>query len=156
MFYVVSVSNNDILILGPIAPKVSPQNFEIVRTKVGVKVWKDKKDTFKRLPQFLTKSYHFQTPTRSVKDSEWGIDVHGPSTIYLVQMDLAGANELTKKSWAKQIGEVIVSCCKLKNVWKKRLIKEGSNTIVLPKIDTKDTTRIIFIKGIQFQHLILI
>ena len=59
-------------------------DYEISRSKQGVKIWKDRADTFKKLPSFLDGQYFFRTPTKGNMNKAWSIQVHGPSTIYVV------------------------------------------------------------------------
>ena len=59
-------------------------DYEISRSKQGVKIWKDRTETFKMLPTFLTGQYFFQTPTKGNKNKAWSIQFHGPSTVYVV------------------------------------------------------------------------
>ena len=74
-----------LLIIEPKPPKLlNVTDYEISRSKHGVKIWKDSTETFKMLPTFLTGQYFFQTPTKGNKNKVWSIQVHGPSTVYVV------------------------------------------------------------------------
>ena len=93
-------------------------------------------------------SYYFHAPTRALKDSEWSIDVYGPSFIYIAQQNLDDDKELVKNGWEKQMGKIIVSSGTISHIWRKRLPNENINTIELPKAQKSNMERIIFIKGI--------
>ena len=72
-------------IIEPTPPKLqNVTDYEISRSKKGVKIWKDRTETFKMLPTFLSGQYFFQTPTKGNKNKAWSIHVHGPSTFYVV------------------------------------------------------------------------
>ena len=93
-------------------------------------------------------SYYFQAPTRVVRDSEWSVDIYGPSFIYIAQQNLNDDQELAKNDWEKQPGEIIISSGTISHIWKKRLPNGNINTIGLPKTQMSNMERIIFIKGI--------
>ena len=72
-------------VIDPNPPKLlNVTDYEISRSKQGVKIWKDRTDTFKKLPTFLDGQYFFRTPTKGNTNKAWSIQVHGPSTIYVV------------------------------------------------------------------------
>ena len=118
-----------------------------LQTKIGAKVWNDKEDKIEKIPQFLVHSYHIQHPRKDAIDSEWSVEAHGPSTIYLAEANTRDERDMIQNGWKKEAGEVIISCCKLNQIWKKRLTGENLNTVNLPKIGPKEASRIIFIKG---------
>ena len=93
-------------------------------------------------------SYYFHTPTRAIKDSEWSIDVYGPTFIYIAQRNFDDDKEFVKNGWEKQTGQIIVSSGTISHIWQKRLPNENINTIGLPKTQKSNMERIIFIKGI--------
>ena len=69
----------------PNPPKLlNVTEYEISRSKQGVKIWTDRTDTFKKLPTFLDGQYLFRTPTKGNKNKVWSIQVNRPSTVYVV------------------------------------------------------------------------
>ena len=115
---------------------------EISRSKQGVKIWKDRADTFKKLPSFLDGKYFFRTQTKGNKGQTWTIHVYGPSKIYLI--------EKTKnlgKGWIKKEGSLVTSSDSFTKIWVKDLEDKGINRIVLQPITSDDIRRIIFITG---------
>ena len=83
-------------VIEPNPPKLqNVTDYEISRSKQGVKIWKDRTDTFKQLPPFLDGQYFFRTPTKGNKNNAWTIQVNGPSTIYVV----------TKEEKTKSVGK---------------------------------------------------
>ena len=116
---------------------------EISRSKQGVKIWKDRADTFKKLPSFLDGKYFFRTPTKGNKGQTWTIQVHGPSKIYLIEK----TDKSVGKDWLKKEGSVITSSDSLTKMWVKNLEDKGINRIVLQPITSDDIRRIIFITG---------
>ena len=78
---------------------------EIFRSKQGVKIWKDRADTFKKLPSFLDGKYFFRTPTKGNKGNTWTIQVHGPSKIYLIEK----TDKNVGKVWLKTEGSLVTS-----------------------------------------------
>ena len=116
---------------------------EISRSKQGVKIWKDRPDTFKELPSFLDGKYFFRTPTKGNKGKTWTIQVHGPSKIYLIEK----TDKSVGNDWLKKEGSVITSSDSLTKIWVKNLEDKGINRIVLQPITSDDIRRIIFITG---------
>ena len=113
------------------------------------KVWTDTDDTIEKLPKFLENSYHFLYPKKDLFSSEWTVEATGSSTIYLAESSTKNEKDMIRNSWKKEDGEVDLSCCKLGHIWSKRLTEESRNSIELPKIDSKQTLRVIFIRGIK-------
>ena len=113
------------------------------------KVWADTDDTIEKLPKFLENSYHFVYPKKDLFLSEWTVDATGPSTIYLAESSTKNGKDMIGNGWKKEVGQVDLSCCKLGHIWSKRLTEESRNSIELPKIDSKQTLRVIFIRGIK-------
>ena len=116
---------------------------EISRSKQGVKIWKDRTDTFKKLPSFLDGKYFFRTPTKGNKGKTWTIQVYGPSKIYLIEK----TDKSVGKDWLKKEGSVITSSDSLTKIWVKNLEDKGISRIVLQPITSDDIRRIIFITG---------
>ena len=116
---------------------------EISRSKQGVKIWKDRADTFKKLPSFLDGKYFFRTPTKGNKGKIWTIQVHGPSKIYLIEK----IDKNVGKGWLKMEGSVVTSSDSFTNIWVKNLEGKGINRTVLQPIVSDDIRRIIFITG---------
>ena len=113
------------------------------------KVWTDTDDTIEKLPKFLEKSYHVLYPKKDLFSSEWTVEATGSSTIFLAESCTKNGTDMIRNSWKKEDGEVGLSCCKLGHIWSKRLTKEALNSIDLPKVDSKQTLRVIFIRGIK-------
>ena len=116
---------------------------EISRSKQGVKIWKDRTDTFKKLPSFLDGKYFFRTPTKGNKGKTWTIQVHGPSKIYLIEK----TDKNVGKGWLKIEGSVVTSSDGFTNIWAKSFEGKGINRTVLQPIISDDIRRIIFITG---------
>ena len=116
---------------------------EISRSKQGVKIWKDRADTFKKLPSFLDGKYFFRTPTKGNKGKTWTIQVHGPSKIYLIEK----TDKNVGKGWLKTEGSVVTSSDNFTNIWVKNFEGKGINRTVLQPIISDDFRRIIFITG---------
>ena len=116
---------------------------EISRSKQGVKIWKDRADTFKKLPSFLDGKYFFRTPTKGNKGKTWTIQVHGPSKIYLIEK----TDKNVGKGWLKTEGSLVTSSESFTNIWVNNLEGKGMNRTVLQPIISDDIRRIIFITG---------
>ena len=116
---------------------------EISRSKQGVKIWKDRTDTFKELPSFLDGKYFFRTPTKGNKGKTWTIQVHGPSKIYLIDK----IDKSLGIGWVKKEVSVVTSSDSFTKIWVKKLEDKGINRIVLQPITSDDIRRIIFITG---------
>ena len=138
-------------IIGPKLPEIKEKDYKFVRSILLAKVWSDADDTIKKLPEFLMHSYHFVYPKKDLVLSEWTVEAIGPSTIYLAETSTKNEKDMISNGWKKEGGEVDLSCCKLRHIWSKKLTKETQNSIELPKIDSKQTLRVIFIRGIKLR-----
>ena len=143
-------------------------DYEISRSKHGVKIWTDTTETFKKLPVFLNGQYFFRTPTKGNKNKSWTIQVHGPSTIYVATkgktkpigkrsvdptigqqngVDGEKKNEITN-GWFKQEGSVVTSSnVDFANILGKNLESKNINRITLQPIKSDEDRKIIFISG---------
>ena len=148
-----------------------------------MKIWKDRTDTFKKLPTFLDGEYFFRTPTKGNKNKAWTIQVHGPSTIYVVtkgeavKSKLVGKRSLTESGnprkdkgddssgekkdestngWLKQEGSVVTSSnVGLVKILAKNFEGESINRITLQPIKSDDDWKIIFMTSKIFRILVL-
>ena len=124
----------------------------VQQTKIGAKIWNDRDDKIEKIPRFLEHSYHIQHPKKDAINSDWSVEVHGPSTIYLAETNTKHETDMIKRGWKKEADEVIISCCKLGQIWKKRMKNQNLNTVNLPKMGPEEAPRIVFIKGNNQEH----
>jgi hypothetical protein len=73
--------------IDPSPPMILGEDYDLLSSKIGTKVWTDNDDKFTSLPDFLNGAYYFQTSVKGNKGKSWSLKVYGPSAIYIAIHD---------------------------------------------------------------------
>ena len=110
------------------------------------------------MPEKLEKAHFFQMTSKGHKNKTYSLEVLNETTIYLgIEKKSSIENEITaftrhlgkkESGWSKEKRLAITTdCCKIDEIWSKRIKETGIHTIILPVIETGEFPLTIFVTG---------